>query len=84
MSGSVFKGNYWKKQCRGHGPKSPWMAYVPVSELFFIKRYIGSYYAGPQILTEPEHCFRILGTADLDKLGRSIVPNHCRILQNQS
>ena len=72
MSGSVFKGNYWRKQCRGHGPKSPWMAYVPVSELFFIKRYIGSYYAGPQILAEPEHCFKFVGVFRLPEILQKI------------
>lgn len=72
MSGSVFKGNYWRKQCRGHGPKSPWMAYVPVSELFLVKRYIGSYFAGPQILGEPEFCFKLIGTFRLPELLQKI------------
>jgi hypothetical protein len=72
MSGSGFKGNYWRKQCRGHGPKSPWMAYVPVSELFFIKRYIGSYYAGSQILAEPEHCFKFVGVFRLPEILQKI------------
>ena len=68
----MFKGNYWRKQCRGHGPKSPWMAYVPVSEIFFIKRYIGSYYAGPQILAEPEHCFKFVGVFRLPEILQKI------------
>ena len=72
MSGSGFKGNYWRKQCRGHGPKSPWMAYVPVSERFFIKRYIGSYYAGSQILAEPEHCFKFVGVFRLPEILQKI------------
>ena len=72
MSGSGFKGNYWRKQCRGHGPKSPWMAYVPVSELFLVKRYIGSYFAGPQILGEPEFCFKIIGTFRLPELLQKV------------
>ena len=72
MSGSGFKGNYWRKQCRGHGPKSPWMAYVPVSERFFIKRYIGSYYAGSQILAEPEHYFKFVGVFRLPEILQKI------------
>ncbi len=72
MSGSGFKGNYWRKQSRGHGPKSPWMAYVPVSELFLVKRYVGSYFAGPAILGEPEFCFKPIGTFRLPEILEKI------------
>ena len=72
MSGAGFTGNFWRKQSRGHGAKSPWMAYVPVSELFLVKRYIGSYFAGPQILGEPEFCFKIIGTFRLPELLQKV------------
>ena len=72
MSGSGFNGSYWRKQCRGHGPKSPWMAYVPVSELFLVKRYVGSFFAGPAILGEPEFCFKPIGTFRLPEILEKI------------
>ena len=72
MSGVGFTGNFWRKQTRGHGPKSPWQAYVPVSERYFVKRYIGTYHPGPKVLGEPEYCFKFLGVYRLPELIQMI------------
>jgi len=72
MSGAGFTGNFWRKQSRGHGPKSPWKPYVPVGERYLVKRYIGTYHPGPRILNEPEYCFQILGVYRLPELLQKI------------
>jgi hypothetical protein len=48
------------------------MAYVPVSELFLVKRYVGSFFAGPAILGEPEFCFKPIGTFRLPEILEKI------------